>query len=63
MGDAEDREYVLEAVREHDVKFIRFWFTDILGYLKSFAITREELEEALEDGMGLTVPVSRDLPE
>ena len=52
MGDAEDREYVLEAVREHDVKFIRFWFTDILGYLKSFAITREELEEALEDGMG-----------
>ena len=52
MSDAQDKEYVLEAVREHDVKFIRFWFTDILGYLKSFAITREELEEALEDGMG-----------
>jgi len=52
MADAQDKEYVLEAVREHDVKFIRFWFTDILGYLKSFAITREELEEALEDGMG-----------
>jgi len=52
MGDAQDKEYVLEAVREHDVKFIRLWFTDILGFLKSFAITREELEEALEDGMG-----------
>ncbi len=47
-----DRQYVLEAVREHDVKFIRLWFTDILGFLKSFAITREELEEALESGMG-----------
>ena len=34
------------------MKFIRFWFTDILGFLKSFAITREELEEALEEGMG-----------
>jgi len=52
MGDTRDKEYVLEAVREHDVKFIRLWFTDILGFLKSFAITREELEEALEDGMG-----------
>jgi glutamine synthetase len=52
MVDIQDKEYVLEAVREHDVKFIRLWFTDILGSLKSFAITREELEEALGDGMG-----------
>ena len=52
MVESADKEYVLEAVREHDVKFIRFWFTDILGFLKSFAITREELEEALEEGMG-----------
>lgn len=51
-GDEKDKEYVMEAVREHDVKFIRLWFTDILGFLKSFAITREELEEALESGMG-----------
>ncbi len=51
-GNEKDKEYVLEAVREHDVKFIRLWFTDILGFLKSFAITREELEEALESGMG-----------
>ncbi|MFC1925382.1 glutamine synthetase family protein [Chloroflexota bacterium] len=38
--------------KEHDVKFIRLWFTDILGMLKSFAITVEELELALEEGMG-----------
>ncbi len=52
MKDSFDKEYVLRAVREHDVKFIRFWFTDILGFLKSFAITREELPEAMESGMG-----------
>ena len=48
----ESREYVLKMVKEHDVGFIRLWFTDILGVLKSFAITRGELEEALEEGMG-----------
>jgi glutamine synthetase len=45
-------EHVLRAVKEHDVKFIRLWFTDILGFLKSFAITVEELERALDEGMG-----------
>ena len=48
----EDREYVLRRAKELDVKFIRLWFTDILGTLKSFAITVEELEKALEEGMG-----------
>lgn len=48
----EGKEYVLKMAKDHDVKFIRLWFTDILGFLKSFAITREELEQALEDGMG-----------
>ena len=48
----EARDYVLKMAREHDVKFIRLWFTDILGMLKSFAITVEELEGALEEGMG-----------
>ena len=52
MGAQMDIDYVIEAVREHDVKFIRLWFTDILGFLKSFAITVEELEGALADGMG-----------
>jgi glutamine synthetase len=48
----ESKEYILKTAKEHDVKFIRLWFTDILGILKSFAITIEELEGALEEGMG-----------
>ncbi len=47
-----DKEYILETVKNQNVKFIRLWFTDILGFLKSFAITVEELEGALEEGMG-----------
>jgi glutamine synthetase len=43
---------VLAQVEEHNVEFIRFWFTDIFGVLKSFAVGREELEEAFESGMG-----------
>jgi len=50
--EKKDKQYVLEMVKKHDVKFIRLWFTDILGFLKSFAITVEELEGALEEGMG-----------
>ena len=48
----DQRAFVLQSCREHDIKFIRLWFTDILGSLKSFAITVEELEQALEEGMG-----------
>ncbi|MDO8716806.1 MAG: glutamine synthetase beta-grasp domain-containing protein, partial [Dehalococcoidales bacterium] len=48
----EASDYVLKVAKEHDVKFIRLWFSDILGMLKSFAITVEELERALEEGMG-----------
>ena len=48
----EANNYVLKMAKEHDVKFIRLWFTDILGMLKSFAITVEELEGALTEGMG-----------
>jgi glutamine synthetase len=48
----EAKQYVLKMAKEHDVKFIWLWFTDILGILKSFAITVEELEGALEEGMG-----------
>jgi len=48
----EGKDYVLKTAKERDVKFIRLWFTDILGMLKSFAITVEELEGALEQGMG-----------
>ena len=45
-------EQVMKTVADRRVKFIRLWFTDVLGSLKSFAITAEELEGALEDGMG-----------
>ena len=48
----EGKDYVMNMAKEHDVKFIRLWFTDILGMLKSFAITVEELENALTQGMG-----------
>ena len=44
--------FVLQTCKDQDIKFIRFWFTDILGSLKSFAITVEELEQAMEEGMG-----------
>jgi glutamine synthetase len=47
-----DKDYVLKTVEERDVKFIRFWFTDVLGVLKSFAVTDSELETAFEEGMG-----------
>ncbi len=43
---------VLKLAKENDVKFIRLWFTDILGQVKSFAITDAELENALSNGMG-----------
>jgi glutamine synthetase len=45
------QEYVLRTVEERGVRFIRFWFTDILGFLKSFAITPAELESAFANGM------------
>jgi glutamine synthetase len=45
-------DYVLRTAEERDIRFIRLWFTDVLGFLKSFAITPAELEGALEEGMG-----------
>src|SRR3954452_11649091 len=44
-------DYVLHTVEERCVRLIRLWFTDVLGSLKSFAISPAELENALEDGM------------
>jgi glutamine synthetase len=52
MMKDDQREFVIQSCRDHDIKFIRLWFTDILGFLKSFAITVEELEQALEEGQG-----------
>ena len=47
----QQRDYVLRTVEERGVRLVRLWFTDILGNLKSFAISPAELESALEDGM------------
>src|SRR5438477_5712871 len=45
------QDYVLRTVEERGVRFIRLWFTDVLGQLKSFAITPAELENAFAEGM------------
>ncbi len=50
-NNEEARQYVLKSAQENDVKFIRLWFTDILGNLKGFAITVAELEGAMQKGM------------
>ncbi|MBN1188723.1 MAG: glutamine synthetase [Dehalococcoidales bacterium] len=51
-GNQEGKEYVLKMAKEHNVKFVELWFTDILGMLKSYAIPVSELESAIENGMG-----------
>src|SRR5687767_6116280 len=48
---ARDQDYVLRMARDNNVKFIRLWFTDILGFLKSVAITINDLEDVLETGV------------
>lgn len=47
-----DEKDVLKLVKEMNIKFVRLWFTDILGQLKSFAVPVEELEVAFSEGMG-----------
>src|SRR3954454_17937053 len=44
---------VKSLVEERGIRFVRLWFTDILGQLKSFSINAEELDDAFEGGMGL----------
>ncbi|MFH1911396.1 MAG: glutamine synthetase family protein, partial [Pseudomonadota bacterium] len=43
---------VMKAVKERNVSFIQFWFTDVLGVQKIFSITPDELEDGMEEGMG-----------
>src|SRR4029450_5531086 len=47
-----EAEYVLRTVEERGIRFVRLWFTDVLGFLKSFTITSQELEGAFAEGMG-----------
>jgi glutamine synthetase len=51
-SDPGARQDVLRRVKDERVEFVHLWFTDIEGHLKSFAITLDELEGALDDGMG-----------
>ena len=50
MGKQED--FVIRALEERDVRFVRLWFTDVLGYLKSVAVAPAELEGAFSEGIG-----------
>lgn len=52
MTNEQNIDFVLRSVEERDIRFVRLWFTDVLGNLKSFAISPEDLEEAFEEGIG-----------
>ena len=49
-------DYVLRSVEQRDIRFVRLWFVDILGRLKNFAISPEDLEVAFEEGIGVSAP-------
>ena len=46
------QEFVLRTLEERDIRFVRLWFTDVLGYLKSVAVAPAELEAAFTEGIG-----------
>src|SRR5512142_2993966 len=50
MGKQE--EFVLRTLEERDIRFVRLWFTDVLGFLKSVAVAPAELEQAFAEGIG-----------
>src|SRR5919107_1147852 len=56
MGKQED--FVLRALEERDVKFVRLWFTDVLGFLKSVSVAPAELENAFDEGIGFDGPAT-----
>ncbi|MEG0303005.1 MAG: glutamine synthetase family protein [Gordonibacter sp.] len=47
-----DQDFVLKTIKSRDVHFVRFWFTDVLGTMKSFAVVPNELDDAFAEGMG-----------
>ena len=51
-GKEKAKEHTIKVTKDKDIKLISLWFTDILGFLKSFSITPRELEIALRDGVG-----------
>ncbi len=52
MTGSPDQDFVLKTIKSRDVHFVRFWFCDVLGRMKSFAVIPSELENAFEEGMG-----------
>ncbi|MGI6755079.1 MAG: glutamine synthetase family protein [Atopobiaceae bacterium] len=52
MSNDMNVDFVLRTVEKRDIRFVRLWFSDILGNLKSFSISPEELSEAFEEGIG-----------
>ena len=49
---AKDFSKVMKMIEENDIKFVKLWFTDILGFLKSFSLPKEEMEKAFTEGIG-----------
>lgn len=52
MATNPNQDFVLKTIESRDVHFVRFWFTDVLGNMKSFAVIPSELDNAFVDGMG-----------
>jgi glutamine synthetase len=52
MAVDKQQEFVLRTLDERDIRFVRLWFTDVLGYLKSVAVAPAELEGAFAEGIG-----------
>ena len=48
---SKQQEFVLRTIEERNIRFIRLWFTDVLGYLKSVAIAPAELVNAFEEAL------------
>ena len=44
---AKNFDKIMKKIEENDIKFIKLWFTDILGFLKSFSVPKEEIEKGL----------------
>ncbi len=52
MRSASEKDFVLRTIETRDVHFVRLWFTDVLGNLKSISVVSSELETAFNEGMG-----------
>jgi glutamine synthetase len=49
---SKQEEFVMRTLEERNIRFVRLWFTDVLGFLKSVAIAPAELENAFQEGIG-----------